>query len=165
MSWVSRAGPHALWSAVRGGSGELIMGGSHFTIESERDRTSNICLSLGSEAGCVQARCHCQRWKTPFISRMDDVAGSATSCKSLPPWVRGTSYFPVSFPIPGTRPIDSGSGSAAVRYTVNAACFLLDRWCERPLSNVFFPFSFTVLSSWQQECGLWINTCMGLCCT
>lgn len=44
--------PHPPRSAGGEGSSELMLGGSHFAIESERDRKSNIWLSLGSEAGC-----------------------------------------------------------------------------------------------------------------
>lgn len=49
------------------GCRELMMRGSHFDTDSRRRRLNNICPSLGSGAGSVQARCHCQQWKNPII--------------------------------------------------------------------------------------------------
>lgn len=112
----------------REGRSELVMRGSHFATDSRRRRLNNIWLSLGSGAGSLQARCHCQQWKNPVI-----VWSTRHFWVIQRLWLL-TTLTPKPFALPSvtsyprSRPGEPGSGSAAVS----------DRCCLLPLKKMMW---------------------------
>lgn len=100
--------------------------GSHFATDSRRRRLNNIWPSLGSGAGSLWARCHCQQWKNPVIvwpTRRWWVSHRLWVLTTLTP---EPCALPCVTSYPRSRPGEPGSGSAAAS----------DRCCLLPLKKM-----------------------------